>query len=197
MSDQTPAAPVSPTGQPLVPPRLVPYGLALLAAIGAVALSAPELGLGDRVQRILELVALVLGTVLGVASPGLRRAAKPLAVLALVVGLSGCAHGSAGAAFASKTFDCAAPLVAAQAQQAVPAVLDALAGGTNGWADALDRLVLSFGDVAVCAVKVAVAELTARPQAPVNATAAMLAVDRSELQLARARRFLEANGVAP
>lgn len=71
-----PAAPaVSPTGIPVLPPKFVPYGLAVLTVLGALA-AAPTLGLSlipVGVAQGAMLGALILGPLLGVASPGLRK----------------------------------------------------------------------------------------------------------------------------
>lgn len=80
-------APVSPTGQPLVPARVVPYLLFILAVVGAVLVA--DLELPARVVTGLKLAEIALLAALG-ASPGLRRAA-PLALLLLVLPMSGCA----------------------------------------------------------------------------------------------------------
>ncbi len=80
MEDQKPAAVVapaaSPTGTPLVPARFVPYGMALFGILTALA-SLPTLGIGIiplAVCNGMGVGAVILGILLGVASPGLRKA---------------------------------------------------------------------------------------------------------------------------
>jgi hypothetical protein len=70
-----PPAAVSPTGTPLIPARFVPHALALLGVLGAVA-SLPTLGISLIPLAICHgalVGTLILGPILGVASPGLRK----------------------------------------------------------------------------------------------------------------------------
>lgn len=66
---------VSPTGAPVIPAKYVPHGLAVLAVLGAVA-AAPTMGISlipVAVAHGAMLAALILGPLLGVVSPGLRK----------------------------------------------------------------------------------------------------------------------------
>jgi len=66
-----PAAPVSPTGQAIIPPKAVPY---LSAVVAIVVLVGGEFT--DEVPALARVVRIVTGIalLLGIASPGLRRA---------------------------------------------------------------------------------------------------------------------------
>jgi hypothetical protein len=70
-----PAPAVSPTGQAIIPPIVAKYAAPVVAIAGALAL-APEAGitLPAIVLTVAKLVVL-LGTVLGIVSPGARKAA--------------------------------------------------------------------------------------------------------------------------
>jgi hypothetical protein len=126
-----------------------------------------------------------------------RLARVTLVLLPFALGLlAGCASLQR---VGKRTLDCSAPALAEQARAMAPTVLDALAGSSADWAPALDRLLLSAGDVAVCAVRAVVAELEARPQGggPGGSWSAsyIAGPDRmAETQQLRARRWLELNG---
>lgn len=63
----------SPTGSPLLPPKLVPYLLLLAAIAQALAFVLPEHTLGAKIaQGVVSALAF-----LGLASPGLRKEAPP------------------------------------------------------------------------------------------------------------------------
>lgn len=70
----TPAAPaVSPTGAPLLPPKLVPYAL-YVATVAVAVTMAPDLGitLPAAVLGAAKFLTL-LATLFGLASPGVRK----------------------------------------------------------------------------------------------------------------------------
>lgn len=60
---------VSPTGAPMLPPRLVPW---LAALVGLAAILSQSLPPHTAASKVAAVIA-GLGGVLGVASPGLRR----------------------------------------------------------------------------------------------------------------------------
>jgi hypothetical protein len=73
MPDETPA--VSPTGTPLLPPKAVPYAVAVVGA-AALLVAAPELGLPFVIPMAIVGIAKIvvaLGALLGIVSPGLRK----------------------------------------------------------------------------------------------------------------------------
>lgn len=70
-----PPAAVSPTGEAIIPPVVAKYALPLVGVAAAISM-APDMGivLPVAVLTIAKLVVLV-GTCLGIASPGARKAA--------------------------------------------------------------------------------------------------------------------------
>lgn len=75
--DLTPAVQpeASPTGTAVIPPKYVPHALAVLSVLGAVA-AAPTMGLSFIPAGVAGgalLLSVILGSLLGVASPGLRK----------------------------------------------------------------------------------------------------------------------------
>jgi len=86
-----PVAPVSPTGTPWLPPSAVKWVtliyLIVVAVLGVLAAQFPAV---PAYSLALQLFGAV-GAILGLASPGLRSAAKILVVGFLAVSLSSCA----------------------------------------------------------------------------------------------------------
>lgn len=76
IENTTPAvSDVSPTGKPVLPPHLVPYGVVLISVLGGIA-ALPTMGISLLPVAVTQgaLVAtLILGPLLGMASPGLRK----------------------------------------------------------------------------------------------------------------------------
>lgn len=74
--DPKPAeAPVSPTGAAVLPPKAVPYVLTAISVLGVVG-ALPTMGISLIPAAICNgalALALVLGALAGVASPGLRK----------------------------------------------------------------------------------------------------------------------------
>lgn len=62
----------SPTGEPVVPPRLVPYVLASISVLIVLADAFAVPG-AWTVERVLRVAAQVLGVLIAGALPGLRR----------------------------------------------------------------------------------------------------------------------------
>jgi hypothetical protein len=84
-------APVSPTGQPLISPKLAPYLFAATTLCAIVAgASQLDLGLPPRVFGWAMIGATFFGAMLA-ATPGFRKTA-PMALLVLSLGLGSCAH---------------------------------------------------------------------------------------------------------
>lgn len=76
-SVSTPA--VSPTGEPLIPPKYNKYIVAGFAALGGLA-AAPTLGLSlipIGVANAALLICVVLGPVFGISSAGIRKSPQP------------------------------------------------------------------------------------------------------------------------
>lgn len=85
---EAPAPDVSPTGAPLVSPRLAPYfaAAAAICTVVAGASKIPGLHMPDEVFGYAALLALIFGTLLG-TTPGLRSKA-PMLLLVLSLGMS-------------------------------------------------------------------------------------------------------------
>jgi hypothetical protein len=68
------AAPVSPTGAAILPPRVVPYIMAGVTLAGAL-LAAPEIGvpIPPALKTVAAVIVFLVAPALGLASPGLRK----------------------------------------------------------------------------------------------------------------------------
>lgn len=74
MSDvPVPPSEVSPTGKPLVSPKVVPFLALLVAAAAAVAAGAPDILPDTTIDQTIAGIIVALGTVFGIVSPGMRR----------------------------------------------------------------------------------------------------------------------------
>lgn len=74
------AAPaVSPTGKPLLPPKLVPYAATLVGA-AVITLAVPQLGLIAVPAAVLGSAKIVLGlgVIFGILSPGGRKSVEEI-----------------------------------------------------------------------------------------------------------------------
>lgn len=84
LENQNPGS-ASPTGAPHLPPRLVRPAMALYVTLAAVSgYLALDAGPLEPYRWHLGLVLIVLGALLGIASPGLRRAGTTLALLLIL-----------------------------------------------------------------------------------------------------------------
>lgn len=74
MPEETqPATPVSPTGSPLLPPQVARWAL-LVVAVAAALTMAPDAGIALPPALLTGAkLAVLIGTMLGIASPGVRR----------------------------------------------------------------------------------------------------------------------------
>jgi hypothetical protein len=156
-----PAVP-SPTGTPYINPEAYKWaGLAaavILAVLGVLAGAFPESkGLTVALQ-----IAGSLAALLGIASPGLRRAAPLIVVAVLGLSLTGCVKLKP---WPSQAIDCGKAEVASLVPGLLADVGAALFAAPcsvqpcAGWDTALDRLVAKGGDAALCAVRALVADL--------------------------------------
>lgn len=83
--------PASPTGQPMLSPRLAPYLFVLVTLCGCLAgASQLDLGLSPKVFGWAVLGGMFFGSLLA-ATPGFRKAA-PMVLLVLSLGFSSCSH---------------------------------------------------------------------------------------------------------
>lgn len=203
MADEsTPTLPVSPTGAPIVSPAAFKIiALVVMLALAVLGVLVAEYPDTKGFTVALQILSAVAG-LLGIASPGLRKASS-VGLLLVALSMSSCKTMSAVQPAASRvadaTFDCAAKEIAQQVLDLRGPVHDALSGSTTDWEPTLDRLVASAGDVGICAVKGAASELLAAltgAGAQRWSGAFLVGPDRmTELQLSRAQKYLTANGV--
>ena len=203
--NQTPVpAPVSPTGAPFVPAKVVPYILGALAVVGVLLGAAldPDGASGPTLAAIpaltpyvgcLSALEALLFAALG-ASPGLRKVVPLVLVAALA--LPGCVHLKE---IGRATLDCSTAALAKGSGEILGTVLDVIAGPSDKWRDDLDMLALKAGSaVVLCAVRSAYAELRAEVQK--RGACGWLASCYSggdpmaEIKYMRAGAWLEANG---
>jgi hypothetical protein len=127
-------------------PRLALGYMAIAAVLGALVLQYPN------VHGFVVAFAVVsaLGTVLGLASPGMRTVAKVLVVGVLTLPLLG---GLTACALFSKAVVVVPMEVKACGLQAVDAFLEVTSAVESGnYLGLLDAVLLKFGPVAKCAV---------------------------------------------
>lgn len=148
--------PVSPTGEPVIPPKIFKWvGLAIVVALvtlGVLSDQYPEIKAFGTAFAILTAIAAVLG----VTSPGLRKSA----VVLLAVGaftLSGCQLFKP--ALKTDLRACAADAVSAEVASLMPDVVAAIQGDTATWESQLDKLVANAGQAALCAIVAVVRNL--------------------------------------
>jgi hypothetical protein len=148
---------VSATGQPLVPPKYLPWLLAGYGALVAVTAGlAGILGSGHIAVTVLGIVVAALAPALGIASPGLRRAALVLLCLAPLT-LTGCLHLKPGAD--AKLIACGTDALQSEVAAVMPSVAEALQGTAVDWQHQLDVVVAKAGSAALCALAVLVTNL--------------------------------------
>ena len=147
MSDETP---VSPTGTPLIPPRVFMW-LALvvgaaLAALGALVGIYPEV---HGFQVALAVVSAVAG-VLGIASPGIRKQVIVLLAVSAVFSASGCSW--LKPSVQAELVKCGTGAMSDAVAGVMPDVVDAIQGSAVDWDRRLDAVVARAGGAALCAI---------------------------------------------
>lgn len=147
MQEATP----SPTGTPLVPPNVFKWialvvGVAL-TTLGSLVAIYPDV---KGIQVALAIVGAV-AAVLGIASPGLRKAVVVLLMVGSVLGLSGCVHFNQPKL--TKGLEaCAAGFVETEVAAVMPDVLAAIQGKSTDWQAQLDTVLLKAGTAGICAL---------------------------------------------
>lgn len=159
MPDPTPTpAPVSPTGAPILPPKVAQWAsivlVAALAGLGSAVAMWPE---SKGLQVALAIVT-ALAAVLGIASPGLRRVSVVLLCLAPLA-LGGCEHVRLKPGTDRLLVKCAGDAIQAEVQGVLPDVARALQGTAVDWQPKLDDLVAKAGGAVFCALAVLVSNL--------------------------------------
>jgi hypothetical protein len=184
----------SPTGTPLVPPRIAAWLLPLyLVASGSGYAALVQLDASPKEMALFGVALSILGGVLGIASPGIRKAGTALLLL-VALGGSGCA--TIGPAAKTATIECSGTYLAKLAADVGPAVLEALAGDGSGWVTALDKLKSDAPGAVLCWLTSFVAAVENPPQ-PANAATMSYLVGPSPmtaLQYTRAKAYLRAAG---
>ena len=64
---------VSPTGAPVISPKVVPYLAGLVAVAAAVAAKMPDIVPSSELDQQIAGIIVALGTIFGIASPGWRK----------------------------------------------------------------------------------------------------------------------------
>lgn len=150
-TDQTPA-PVSPTGEPWLPPAIARWVtlavVAALAGLGAAVAMYPDC----RPLQIALAVVTAVAAVLGIASPGLRRLAVPLLVAGSLVTSSGCAWFQGQPKLRADLSACATTVVVGEVEALMGEAATALQQHPNDWDAHLDALLARGGQAALCAV---------------------------------------------
>lgn len=150
----------SPTGTPLIPPTAFKWvalvvGVALSALVSLIAIYPDAKGL----QVALAIVS-AIAAVLGIASPGIRKAVVVLLVVGSMVGLSGCVTikriGTTAELAAPALLDCGFTAC----KDALPGLISiaaaelgkVIAGGKFDVEPVIDRLLAEKGPFMACAV---------------------------------------------
>jgi disulfide bond formation protein DsbB len=151
MDAQT-AAPVSPTGAPLLPPSVARWVtlavVAALAGLGAAVAMYPDC----RPLQIALAVVTALAAVLGIASPGLRRVVVALLLVGTVTSASGCAWLAKQADLKADLSACASTAVVGEVEALMGEAATALQSSPVDWDRHLDQLVARGGQAALCAI---------------------------------------------
>lgn len=152
----SPEPTASPTGTPILPPSIARWAtivvVAALAGLGSAVAMWPEV----KALQVALAITTAIAAVLGIASPGLRRAAVVLLCLAPMA-LGGCIHLKPGAD--KQMVKCGTDAMQAQAAAVLPDVAKAIGGSAVDWQPQLDELVARVGGAALCALAVLVANL--------------------------------------
>ena len=148
--------PVSPTGEPVIPPKIfkwVALGISLALAIdGSLVAMYPE----SKAAQVVFAILTAIAAVLGVTSPGLRKSAVVLLAVGALT-LSGCQLFKP--TLKTDLRACAADAVSAEVASLMPDVVAAIQGDTASWESQLDKLVANAGQAALCAIVAVVRNL--------------------------------------
>ena len=148
--------PVSPTGEPVIPPKVFKWlalGLSLALAVnGALLALYPD----SKAAQVAFAILTAVAAVLGVTSPGLRKSAVVLLAVGALT-LSGCQLFKPS--IKTDLRACAADAVSAEVAGLMPDVVAAIQGDTASWESQLDKLVANAGQAALCAIVAVVRNL--------------------------------------
>lgn len=143
---------ISPTGRPILPPRVARWAtlavVALLAGLGSAAIYYPD---AHAVQIALAVVT-ALAAVLGIASPGLRRIVVALLLVGTVTSASGCAWWRGQHELQADLSACATGVVVGEVEALMGEAAQALQYSPVDWDRHLDQLVARGGQAALCAI---------------------------------------------
>jgi len=143
---------VSPTGRPVLPPRVARWAtlavVALLAGLGSAAIYYPD---AHAVQIALAVVT-ALAAVLGIASPGLRRVLLAALLVGTVTSASGCAWWRGQPKLQADLSACASTAVVGEVEALMGEAAQALQSNPVDWDRHLDQLVARGGQAALCAI---------------------------------------------
>ena len=150
-------ADTSPTGEPVIPPNVfkwIALGVVLvLSGLGAAMAFFPD----NKVLQVIFSVLSAMAAVLGITSPGLRKAAVVLLVAGSMLLLPGCSLFKP--TIKRDLQACAATAVDTEVAAVLPDVVKAIQGDAANWEAQLDTLVANFGQAAICAIAAVVRNL--------------------------------------
>jgi hypothetical protein len=141
----------SPTGEPVIPPAVFKWlalGVSLVLAVcGSLLAVFPD----SKTLLITLSITTAVAAVLGITSPGLRKALVVLLVAGAVLTTStGCALFKP--ALKADLQSCASSAVSAEVANVMPDVLIAIQGDAANWEGQLDKLIATAGQAALCAL---------------------------------------------
>jgi hypothetical protein len=143
----------SPTGETLFPPQTWRWIVWVFGIVALVSLALSELFPGARWAEVQLKIVFAVGVGGGLMSPGWR---KPTAlVLAAFILLPGCTGVRVRPDLGGKVADCAGSALvslAPDAAAALPKVAEALQGGSADWQPELDKVLVTGGMAAWCAL---------------------------------------------
>jgi hypothetical protein len=169
---QTPP-PTSPTGVAIIPARVVPYILALLAIVGAlIGLgmgTPPALPVLVPAVPYLQAGSVVLLALLG-ATPGLRRAAVVVLCVASVSLLAACPHPTP---IQRQAITCATDIGSAELAHA-PQIVAAI--GSQDWLSALEQILSAAGPGILCEAQTLLSFIKGQEVSPIATSKAVAAL---------------------
>lgn len=144
--------PASPTGTPLLPPAVARWATLVvvlaLAVLGSLVAFFPE----SRGLQIGLAVTTAIAAVLGIASPGLRRAVSILLLVAVTVTGTSCAWLQQRPKLVADLGACTSTAASGEVQALMGEAVTAMQQRPVDWDAHLAALVANGGQAAICAI---------------------------------------------